>query len=171
MKGQYFSFDAIVATVIMVIAMTSLSSYWFGTQAVVDSRTNPLHADAMRMADSLVSPGVPADWDSLPVEQVQQFGLTDGFTNVVNTTRAARFMSIANDHSAGGYNKTGKIMRASADYYVSIETTDGSAIGPFAGGKPDTSSASEVVVAHRGVVLQEPGGARHPARLRVILSR
>ena len=36
MKGQYFSFDAVIATVIMVLAFSSLVAYWYGAQAVVE---------------------------------------------------------------------------------------------------------------------------------------
>jgi len=57
MKGQYFSFDAIIATVIMVLAFSSLVAYWYGAQSVVESRTYSRLADADRIAESLLSPG------------------------------------------------------------------------------------------------------------------
>jgi len=171
MKGQYFSFDAVVATVIMVIAMTSLAAYWNGTRSVADSRTSPLYADAIRIADSLLSPGVPSGWASGPVENVRQFGLADGFSNTLDAGKVARFGIIANDlSSGGGYNKTGRILRATADYLIEIERTDGNDLYLKAG-KFYPPSASEVVVAYRGVVMTGADGKLHPARLRVFLWR
>ena len=61
-KGQYFSFDAIIATVIVVIAMTSLLTYWFSVQSVVDAKSNYMQSAAMNMADTLMSPGIPENW-------------------------------------------------------------------------------------------------------------
>ena len=62
MKGQYFSFDAVVASVIMVIAVTSLVAYWFGVQSVAESRSSDMYADSLRIAESLLSPGSPSNW-------------------------------------------------------------------------------------------------------------
>ena len=50
MKGQYFSFDAIIATVIMVLAFSSLVAYWYGAQAVDESRTYSRLAEENRQA-------------------------------------------------------------------------------------------------------------------------
>ncbi len=173
MKGQYFSFDAVVATVIMAIAMTSLAAYWSGTRSVVDSRASPLYEDALRIADSLLSPGVPAGWERGPVEEVQQFGLANDFGNTLNTSKIDSFNSDARDH----YNETGRIMRATADYFVWIEQTNPPVpYQPehpafYQAGKTIPANATEVVVAYRGVVLQFPDGTRYPARMRVFLWR
>lgn len=171
MRGQYFSFDAVVATVIMTIAMTSLAAYWFGAQSVVDSRANPLYDDAMRIGDSLLSPGVPANWERGPLEEVRQFGLADGFSNTLSTGKVVKFNITAGDLSAGGgYEKAGNIMRAPADYFIWIEQTDDPSQF-YQMGRWMAPNASEVAVAYRGVAMTGADGRLHPARMRVFLWR
>ena len=166
MKGQYFSFDAIIATVIMVLAMASLVGYWFGTQAVVESRTNSLYADSLRVADSLLSPGVPANWSGEPsLGTVYQIGLTNGIGNQLNRSKIIKLRDYAEQTS--NYTGVGKIMRAAANYYIVIEQTDMKTGGEsYSIGNPVASNASEVAVANRGGTLEGK-----PVRVRVFLWR
>ncbi|MEK6982379.1 MAG: hypothetical protein AABX38_05595 [Candidatus Micrarchaeota archaeon] len=60
-KGQYFSFDAIIATVIFVIALVSLLSYWNATKNSFELQSNELSQEAFRVSNVLLSPGYPAN--------------------------------------------------------------------------------------------------------------
>lgn len=60
-KGQYFSFDAIIATVIFVIALVSLLSYWNATKNSFELQSNELSQEAFRISSVLLSPGYPAN--------------------------------------------------------------------------------------------------------------
>ncbi len=163
MKGQYFSFDAIVATVIMAIAITTLVAYWFGAQSVIDSRSNPMQSDAMRIAESLLSPGVPANWTKYGIEDTYQFGLTDGYSNALVREKLNKLGALA----SANYTAVGRIMRAPADYYIRIDRVDCGNCGPeIEIGHADAQAASEVVVAHRGAVLEG-----RPVRIRVFLGK
>jgi len=171
LKGQYFSFDAIIATVIMVIAITSLVGYWFGTQLVMESRSNPMYSDSLRIAESLLSPGVPSNWtDESSLANVRQFGLTDGYTNQLNWTKLHRLETWANI-SNSNYASAGRIMRATGQYCILLEYTENNHLVSQMGNCDYDSQGKEVVVAHRGAVINNPGGKPSPVRLRVFLWR
>ncbi|MFA5929356.1 MAG: hypothetical protein WC861_00575 [Candidatus Micrarchaeia archaeon] len=171
MKGQYFSFDAIIATVIMVLAFSSLVAYWYGAQAVVESRAYSRLADANRVAESLLSPGSPADWagPSYSINDVRQAGIATGFGNELNMSKVDKLQEYAN-LSSGYYEATGNLLRAGGDYFILIEQADDSGgllreIGSY----PIPANASYVAVATRGVTFRDAGGNSHPARMRVFL--
>ncbi|GEM_PF-4541370 len=66
MKGQYFSFDAIVASVIFMLGMTLLLGQWFSVKQSTDLTNDYLQEDAFRASDILLSSGVPNDWHDPP---------------------------------------------------------------------------------------------------------
>jgi len=174
MKGQYFSFDAIVATVIMVLAATTLVAYWFGVQSVVESRNNPMYADASRIAESLLSPGVPGNWQVGAQENgnlagAWQVGLAKDYSNLNELDKekisALRLLAETPDE----YDAVGRIMRAPAQYYILIEQVGctGEECGTsYEIGNSHVLDAETVVVAHRGAVLEGK-----PVRVRVFLGK
>ncbi|MEM4554900.1 MAG: hypothetical protein QXT25_03565 [Candidatus Anstonellaceae archaeon] len=169
MKAQYFSFDAIVAAVIVIIAMTVFASYWFGTQSIAESKNNPLYADALRVAESLMSPGSPSNWTlyvSGPnFNQIRQIGFAkDFFMQEFDKDKIEKFEAIVSTEA--GYIAAGKLLRTTTDYFIVVEQTDNPAGFSYYFGKSIPSNASEVVVAHQGAVLEGK-----PVRLQVYLWR
>lgn len=69
MKGQYFSFDAIIASVIFVLALVALLSYWHSVKSFLDYQNDQLSRDAVRISNLLFTPPEPsadcADMDRL----------------------------------------------------------------------------------------------------------
>ncbi len=168
MKGQYFSFDAIIATVIMVMAFTSLVAYWFGVQSVAESKTSPMYNQALRIAESLLSPGAPADWPDASIDEIKQLGLTDDFGTRLNKTKVKELVRL----SETNYKAVGKLLRAGGEgqnYYILIEQADDASTPPIAQiGKWDYLDAKEVAIAHRGATF-EIDGKHRPVRIRVFL--
>jgi len=150
MKGQYFSFDAVVASVIMVIAVTSLVAYWFGVQSVAESRSSDMYADSLRIAESLLSPGSPSNWTADDLSSIRQIGLEENSSGELNESKIIALKNWAN-YSSSNYTAVGNIMRATGDYYIRIQQTDGGL--NYSIGRQPTTDASEVVIAHRGAVL------------------
>lgn len=71
MKGQYFSFDAIVASVIFVLALVALLSYWHSVKSFLDYQNDPISKEAIRISNLLFTPSSPSsDCDSL-----ERFGM------------------------------------------------------------------------------------------------
>ena len=159
MKGQYFSFDAIIATVIMVLAITSLVAYWHGAQSVVDSRTGAMYDDSLRIAESFFSPGSPPNWADQPdFSSVKSIGLADDFSNSLNRSKIQKLNATVGVFSSAGtpgqnYTIVGRILRSPAEYYIVIDQTDGNSIGPYAIGHAYPDNAREVAIAHRGATV------------------
>ncbi|MCX8174792.1 MAG: hypothetical protein N3E51_01140 [Candidatus Micrarchaeota archaeon] len=172
MRGQYFSFDAIIATVIMVIAMTSLVSYWFGTQSVIESRLHSLYSDASRIAESLLSPGSPPDWEKQELYAAKQIGLCSDFSGKLSKEKLERMKRLIGiGYSSAGdfeqnYAEIGRLLRAGGNYLVVIEQTDDASGVLYEFGKRYPQNATEVAVAHRGATLDGK-----PMRMRVFLWR
>ncbi|MEW5996234.1 MAG: hypothetical protein AB1657_01420 [Candidatus Micrarchaeota archaeon] len=65
LKGQYFSFDAIIGGVIFILTAMALFSYWYGITSAFDQRHELLAKEAFRVSEILftpLSPGVAVDW-------------------------------------------------------------------------------------------------------------
>jgi len=168
MRGQYFSFDAIIATVIMVLAFSSLVAYWYGAQAVVESRTYSRLDDANRIAESLLSPGAPSNWNNLSYTyQIRQIGIATSFGNELDMDKVDALAANAN---LGNYAEVGNLLRAGGNYFILIERTNTNAsmgeneIIAEIGSHPIPANASNVAVANRGATLNG-----RPVRMRVFL--
>jgi len=181
MRGQYFSFDAIVATVILVMAITTLASYWFGVQSVVDAKSNYLFSTARQASDELMSGGLPQGWtepgvidlsDPATIANIRQLGLGNGDTGDINATKVELLQRMALDRNfysgiknlthTGGYGE---------EIYIWVYETDGAANAKsYAIGCPypdsgSQSSPGEVAMAHRGgrlVFDPRPDGTQDP---------
>ena len=70
MKGQYFSFDAIIASVIFVLALVALLSYWHSVRSFLDYQNDPLAKDAIRVSNLLFTPPSPAPLDCASMERL-----------------------------------------------------------------------------------------------------
>jgi len=60
MKGQYFSFDAIIASVIFILALVALLSYWHSVRSFLDYQNDQLSKDAVRISNLLFTPPEPS---------------------------------------------------------------------------------------------------------------
>lgn len=58
MKGQYFSFDAIVGASIFILTLVAIFSYWYGVSNSIEQQQSTLAKEAIRIADVLYSPTV-----------------------------------------------------------------------------------------------------------------
>ncbi|MFA6214371.1 MAG: hypothetical protein WC717_03775 [Candidatus Micrarchaeia archaeon] len=160
MKGQYFSFDAVIATVIMVLAFSSLVAYWHGAQTVVEERNSNRLADAYRMAESLLSPGAPGNWEDGAIGNVRQLGISRGYGNELDEGKVDALVAFSQDD----YEGTGRLLRAGGDYRIVIEYTMPmmAPVAEIGGNFPE--NADYVVVANRGITYKGK-----PGRMRVFL--
>ncbi|MBM3229647.1 hypothetical protein FJZ26_04415 [Candidatus Parvarchaeota archaeon] len=90
-RGQYFSFDAIAASIIFIIAVSILSSYWFGINSVMDSQTDRMNIEAMRLSDTLMTTGYPQNWN-MNIGGANQLGLLK--TQASNEFDAAKIIKM-----------------------------------------------------------------------------
>jgi hypothetical protein len=65
LKGQYFSFDAIVGGTIFILTAIALFSYWNGINGSFDQAHDMLAREAFRISETMltpVPPGITAGW-------------------------------------------------------------------------------------------------------------
>lgn len=65
LKGQYFSFDAIVGGIIFILTAMALFSYWNGVSSSLDQNHDLLAREAFRISEMLftpLDPGLSVGW-------------------------------------------------------------------------------------------------------------
>ena len=162
-KGQYFSFDAMVSVIIFVLAVSLLTSYWFGVRAIMDAQSDDIAKDALRLSDSLIGPGNPTTWaegvaaDALPI----QVGLcTDYSSDVLNEDKLVAFRTWS-DPNTVNYNETKtRGLRISNDFYVNI--TDSLDEYHYAAGKAPPAGIKNIIIVRRVVAFN--GSDEHGTR-------
>ena len=68
MKGQYFSFDAVIGASIFILTLIAIMSYWYGVSNSMEQQQSSLAKEAIRIADILYSPqeipyGLTLSWN------------------------------------------------------------------------------------------------------------
>ena len=115
--------DAIVASVIFVLALSILMSHFFALRAMNDSRSSYLVDDAYRISDVLLGPGDPPRWYANPRgANTSGFGYNGSRDGSLNFT-ALREAAVLLDPSEINYNQTRALLVTPAEYYVEINTT------------------------------------------------
>jgi hypothetical protein len=77
LKGQYFSFDAIVGGTIFILTTIALFSYWNGINSSFDQTHDMLAREAFRISETMltpISPGISMGWR----DQHINYSLVDG---------------------------------------------------------------------------------------------
>lgn len=80
MKGQYFSFDAIVGASIFILTLIAIMSYWYGVSNSIEQQQSSLAKEAIRVADILYSPqevpyGLTLGWNDKHLNQTKIYDL------------------------------------------------------------------------------------------------
>ena len=92
-KGQFFSYDAIIAGALLSIMMALLFIYWSSAHSLVFNQIDDMYRAGISVSDTLLTPGSPAYWDS---GNVHQLGLTDEFGSLkLNSTKVLALYNYA----------------------------------------------------------------------------
>jgi hypothetical protein len=83
MKGQYFSFDAVIGASIFILTLVAIMSYWYGVSGSIEQQQSMLAKEAVRVADILYSPlkvpyGVSLGWNDKRISREKVEMLCDG---------------------------------------------------------------------------------------------
>ena len=151
MKGQYFSFDAIIASVIFVLALVALLSYWHSVRSFLDFQSDALSKDAVKISNNLFMPSSP----SSACNDIERLGFAFDWDN-----RKLNESVIA---CAEGKNLQWlkNVTGASHDLYITIENlADGSV--RLIGEEPDEEQR-DVVNMRRLASVQKPNGETYLA--------
>ncbi|VVB58806.1 Uncharacterised protein [Candidatus Anstonella stagnisolia] len=99
-KGQYFSFDAIMSALILVIAVSMLSSYWFGAQNAPSLQEDRMQRRALAISDALLTSGNPPDWSV----NATVFGLANEQGSSLSARKIIEYAAYLQNE--GNYNTT-----------------------------------------------------------------
>lgn len=84
MRGQYFSFDVIVALALFVLTFMFILAYWFSIHSVMETQYSSSQDIAQRIGNALMTPGIPQDWDSHGgFSYAHGIGIATNYTNPV----------------------------------------------------------------------------------------
>lgn len=164
-RGQYFSMDAIVASVIFVLALSLLMSHFFSLRAMNDSRSSYLVDDAYRISDLLLGPGDPPNWYVNPNgANTSGFGYNNSRDGTLNLTALNAAAVLLDDPGLKNYNQTRSLIVTPAEFFVLINTTS---IDPLVsnlslirlGYEPlPRLNPQEIVTVRRGVTIVDYSG-------------
>ncbi len=159
-KGQYFSFDAVMATLVFLLAISMLSSYWFGVRAAAE-KGDDTHREALRISDALLLPGTPPGWPS--AREVYSYGLgKENATAEIEKAKVERFES----YVSLDYNRVREVLRTSDEFFLTIEPVMGNSFSYSIGREPEGATTAAKVTR---ISTMEVGGVLEPVRLTLVL--
>ncbi|VVB73381.1 Uncharacterised protein [uncultured archaeon] len=74
-KGQFFSYDAIVAGLMFAILLTILYVYWSSLRSTVFTQIDDMFRTSIEVSNLLLTTGNPTNWSTTDVKQI---GITTG---------------------------------------------------------------------------------------------
>lgn len=154
-KGQYFSFDAIVAAVIFILTIISLLSYWYSTRSSMEYQDNEIMREAIRASDLLFTAqpsgsgcqlGFAESWGSkvlnrsaiekcasAPMDELKaRFGLAYNITVNFEVQDAGAGLSLSTDDAMVGAIRNGQVNSEIAKIQRVAAIREGKANGELA---------------------------------------
>jgi len=123
-RGQVWSYDLIVGSILFVIAMGILAFFWWSARTNMSENKDVVIQESAKLGDLLISPGIPTEWNtSVNItnqntwSSIRQIGLTEGWdTNVISVDKLYKFtqMSLVN------YSFVRANLRPKYDFYVEL---------------------------------------------------
>ncbi len=160
MKGQYFSFDAIIASVIFVMALIALLSYWYAVKNYLESQNDELEKEAIRISNLLLSPSYP----SSDCSQIESLGLAKSWNDSRIDADIFQCQSLGDKEWVKEKLATG--------YGVSITVTKLPELDRWTIGGEPSPEVREVVRMHRfATLLDETDGSTRLAVIELALYR
>jgi hypothetical protein len=129
-KGQVWSYDLIVGSIIFVIAMGILAFFWWSARTNISENKDAMVAESAKVSDVLMSPGIPANWNMLVKltdqstwANVQQIGLAEDWgSNILSIDKLYKFtnMSLLN------YPAVKSKIRSRYNFYMELKLRNNS---------------------------------------------
>ncbi len=126
-KGQFFSYDAIVAGSIFVLVLGIFLFYWWGITQSISFERDDMQSEASRLGDTLLTPGNPASW-APNCQTALSIGLAANYssTNVIDRSKIDALNNSCIDSFRGpGYNSTQQKLKITYDYELALANSTG----------------------------------------------
>jgi hypothetical protein len=121
-KGQVWSYDLVVASIIFVLAMAVLSFFWWSVRTNMSEDKEAIIRESFKVSDVLMSPGIPQNWSMLvnpsnpsTWSNVQEIGLAESWTNSsLSVDKVYKLINMSSVNSSLVQNK----LRSRYDFYL-----------------------------------------------------
>ena len=154
-RGQFFSYDAIIAGALFMLSLALLMSYWQGTERAMGT---DFSQEALRLSETLLTAGSPLDWEKHG--NVSSIGIAE---QTDSRTISPEKLSKLRDMADSDYGNLKSILVVENEFWLEFSGEETDCEGPCSFGKKPTENA-EISSATRLVVLNGK-----PASLRVVL--
>jgi hypothetical protein len=161
MKGQYFSFDAIVASIVFVLALMALLGYWHSVRSYLDYQDSDIGKEAIRISDMLFA--VPA-YSGSDCNSMTRLGLSESGHGAIISQSLI-------DCASDSMSQTTLRGNLSTPYNTSIRITSIPSGDVIAIGSSVPHTADEVVKIRRLATVVDSDGSTSPATVDVSLYR
>jgi len=164
MKGQYFSFDAIIASVIFVMALVALLSYWHSVKSYLDYQNDDLSRETIRVSNLLFTPPSPS---GAACDSINRFGMSISWDD--------RRLDPAIIDCASGKDQKWLQEKLGSAYPLVINITEfsqpGSPVVTLGGSiQPSTSGKMDIVKIRRSATIYNASsGEAYPAYIDMVL--
>ena len=141
-KGQFFSYDAIVAGLMFTILLTILYIYWSSLRSTMFTQIDDMFRTSIAVSNLLLTTGNPTNWNT---DDVKQIGITTGPNSLeLNFNKVAnfKFMTLTDQDYEAMRSRLG-----AAPYMFYIQIGDSMIIG-----RPPTAEATGKISVMRPVV-------------------
>jgi len=184
-KGQIFSFDAVIAGAILILLFSIMFTYMWSMEEMRKEARLKMQEDAKKLADDLLSAGIPANWDSGSVTNAKKLGIARQTSNEIQYNKLQTIISYCASGGAApcAVGECGIKICSDAEYGVLKDkfgltygfnvsiVKDPNAVSPvylYSFGKSTTTPRS-IVVLNRIVYMNESinPNAKIPVHLRI----
>jgi nitrogen fixation-related uncharacterized protein len=124
-RGQVWSYDLIVASIIFVIALSILAFFWWSVRTNLAEDKEAIVRESLKVSDVLMSPGIPENWndlvnlsDSTTWSQVEQIGLAQSWDN--HSLSVDKVYKLINMSSAN-YSYVQNRLRSNYNFYMEFK--------------------------------------------------
>ncbi|MCX6777631.1 MAG: hypothetical protein NT157_01980 [Candidatus Micrarchaeota archaeon] len=126
-RGQFFSYDAIIATVVFLIAAMLVLNYWWSSLSSMSAQYGSLMPEAVSVSSSLLTQGSPANWDATNAKRI---GLAKGANSPeIDQMKFASLRALA----SSDYEGTKGLLGTRHQFFISLSDS----AGPLACGGSD----------------------------------
>ena len=143
-RGQFFSYDAMVAGLMFAILLTILYVYWSSLRATVFTQIDDLFRTSMDVSNVLLTTGNPTDWNMTDVSQIGLVSSMNSLDLDENKVESLRVLAGQDYESVRA-----KIGASPYQFYITIDASP-----PVEVGLPFTVESTGKVSIVRPVVYQ-----------------
>jgi len=118
-RGQFFSYDAMVAGLMFAILLTILYVYWSSLRATVFTQIDDMFRTALDVSNVVLATGNPANWS---IADVKQLGLASKLNSLeLDSNKVTNFQFMARPEQNYDIVRS-KIGAAPYQFYITIDS-------------------------------------------------